>query len=101
MTKIGLLKASEVGERVVAIVKFGPPSANDGLRPGEYYRVTVDPRRFSPCGRFIRFGDHPGDELAGWQNADTIHVVSILAPWPDHIEMLELRWFNSPALMSA
>lgn len=96
-------KVSEIAERMVAIVRFGPPSESDGLRAGEYYQVTIDPERFSPCGRFVRFGTYPSDEIMGWQNAETIYVVSLIAEWPIETKQsdLVLPWGNSPALLDA
>jgi len=92
---------ADIAERVVAIVKFGPPLNSDGMRPGEFYQVTIDPERFSPCGEFIRVGLYPGDELVGWQRASSLYALSVLAPWPKEVESLELPWFASPALEAA
>lgn len=91
---------ADVTERVVAIVKYGPPTDADGLRPGEFYQVTIDPERFSPCGAFIRFGTYRGDELIGWQNANMLYVVSYIAPWTDEDgeNGPMLPWGVSPAL---
>lgn len=96
-------KVSEIGERIVAIVRFGPPGASDGLRAGEYYQVTIDPERFSPCGNFVRFGAYAGDEITGWQNAEAIYVVSVITEWPYAMRELDLQlpWGSSPALSDA
>jgi hypothetical protein len=96
----GPRNVAEIAERIVAIVRFGPPTPADGWRPGEYYQVTIDPHKFSPCGGFIRFGTYGGDELVGWQNAEQIFVVSVIRSWPDEVavELLELPWGVSPAL---
>lgn len=93
-------KASEMTERTLAIVRFGPPCDSDGLRPAEYYQVMVDPERFSPCGSFIRFGTYTGDEITGWQRADSIYVLSAIkiCPRDCDIKSLEIEWHNSPAL---
>lgn len=93
-------KVSEVTEMMVAIVRFGPPTENDGLRAGEYYQVCVNPFHFSPCGQFVRFGAHQGDEIMGWQRADQIYVVAELAKikagQPEN--QIQIPWGNSPAL---
>ncbi len=96
-------KASEIASRIVAIVRFGPPSDADGLRAGEYYQVTIDPERFSPDGLFIRFGTYPGDEIVGWQNAESIFVVSKITNWPYELgdKSPDLIWGDSPALLDA
>jgi hypothetical protein len=91
-------KVSDITERIVAIVRFGPPTASDGFRPAEYYQITIDPQRFSPCGAFIRFGTYPGDEIMGWQRADCLYVMSEIAKWPDEIDNPALPWGRSPAL---
>lgn len=95
---INCMQASEVTQRIVAIVCFGPPTETSGLRPGEFFQVTIDPKRFSHCGDFIRFGTYPGDEITGWQRADCIFVLSELSAWPETIEELKLTWWPSPAL---
>lgn len=94
------LKASEVSERIVAIVRFGPPTDSDGFRAGEYYQVTVDPEHFSADGLFVRFGEYDGDEIIGWQRADAIYVVSELGKWHTDEKPL-LNWGLSPALLDA
>jgi hypothetical protein len=97
---------SEITERIIAIVRFGPPTESDGLRAGEYFQVCVDPYKFSPCGTFIRFGMYPGDEIVGWQHADRLFVVGELAKVPGGInedqvqKKLKLQWGESPALSS-
>ena len=52
-----------------------------GMRPGDFFQVTVDPELFSPTGEFVRFGENPGDELMGWQRADAVHIGEILGEW--------------------
>lgn len=93
-------KVSEVNERIVAIVQFGPPVETDGLKPGQFFQVTIDPYKFSPDQEYIRFGAYPGDEIIGWQHADSIYVVSELIKFPGGIEadQLKLVWAQSPAL---
>jgi hypothetical protein len=72
----------EIREKVVAIVRFGPGgSPADGMKPGEYYQVTIDPRCISPSGEFIRFGQHPGDQIVGWQRCKAMSVEEVLGKW--------------------
>ncbi len=68
-------------EKTVVILKFGPATDMDGLRPAEFFQVTVDPAMASPSGEFIRFGSHPGDEIMGWQKASALTIVEELGPW--------------------
>jgi hypothetical protein len=83
MATINELGVQEVKERVVAIVRFGPGGfSQDGMRPGEYYQVTIDPRMISPSGKYIRFGNSPGDEIVGWQRCEAMSIEEILWPWP-------------------
>lgn len=77
----------EVTEKVVAIVKFGPPTETDGMRPAEYFSVTLDPSFISPSGEYIRFGHNVGDEIHGWQKASSITIVEILGPYPEDGEL--------------
>ena len=78
------LEVSEIRSRIVAIVRFGPSGFNtDGFRAGEYFQVTIDPKRISPSGEFIRFGTYDGDEIMGWQRCKAMSVVEILAEWPE------------------
>jgi hypothetical protein len=97
---INARKVSEVGDRIVAIVRFGPPTEMDGLKPGEFFQVTIDPFKFSPDQTYIRFGTYPGDEIMGWQRADCMYVVSELVKYPGGMEadQLKLTWAQSPAL---
>ena len=100
---VDVKKVSEVREMTIAIVRFGPPSESDGFRAGEYYQVAINPYNFSPCGQFIRFGHHKGDEILGWQRADALYVVAELAKVPSGIDLnkqpFELDWGKSPALL--
>lgn len=65
-----------------AIVKFGPATPNDGLRPAEFFQVTLDPTMVSPGGAYIRFGGK-GDELVGWQKIGAMTVCEILGYYND------------------
>ena len=91
--------AADIRERIVAIVQFGPPTGSNGLNAGQYYQVTIDPRRFSPDGEYIRFGSYDGDEIMGWQKAECIYVISHLADWPYPQNDRLLQWGTSPILL--
>ena len=67
----------------VGIVRFGPETPTGGLRPAEYYQVTIDPLMVSPSGEFIRFGENPGDEIKGWQRISAMTVLESLGEWND------------------
>lgn len=79
------MSSFEFKEKTVVIVMFGPATPVRGLKPAEYYQVTIDPSMVSPSGKFIRFGKHPGDELLGWQNVDGLTVVECLGVWDGEI----------------
>lgn len=82
MTTINELEVTEIREKIVAIVKFGPAGfPSDGTRPAEYYQVTIDPACISPSGEFIRFGQTQGDEILGWQRAAAITIVEVLGSY--------------------
>lgn len=67
-------------KKSVAIVRFGPGGfATDGLKPAEYFQVTIDPRYVSKSGDFIRLGQTKGDEIVGWQRVAALTVVEVLA----------------------
>ena len=75
---------TDITKKCTAIVKFGPAGLpTDGMRPAEYFQVTIDPNFISPSGEFIRFGNTPGDEIMGWQRAAALTVVEILGEWED------------------
>lgn len=79
---LNALYCTDIKEKIVAIVRFGPSGfKTDGFRSGEYFQVTIDPAKVSPSGEFIRFGDSPGDEIVGWQRGKAISVVEILGKW--------------------
>lgn len=67
-----------IKEKVRAIVQFGPPTVTSGLRPAEYFQVTIDPNMKSPTGEFIRFGQYHGDEITGWQRISAMTVCEML-----------------------
>lgn len=82
MNTINALVIQDITEKLVAIVKFGPAgAASDGMRPGEYFQVTIDPTCVSPSGKFIRFGSCQGDEILGWQRAESITIIEVLGSW--------------------
>lgn len=81
MQEVEFKTAKDIEQKSVCIVRYGPPSPADGLRPGEYYQVTIDPDRFSPSKDFIRCGTSPGDELVGWQKAQALVIVDVLGLW--------------------
>lgn len=82
MATINELKVGDIKERIVAIVRFGPSGhPTDGFKPGEYFQVTIDPKKISPSGLFVRFGDAPGDEIVGWQRCAALTVIEILGEW--------------------
>lgn len=71
-------------KKIVAIVMFGPATEMSGMRPAEYYQVTIDPAFVSNSGEYIKFGVHPGDEIQGWQRIEALTVVEVLeAEWQD------------------
>jgi hypothetical protein len=73
----------EVDKKILAIVKFGPPTSVDGLKPAEYYQVTIDPEKISPSGDYIRFGTYGGDEIIGWQRCAALTLVEVLGEWQE------------------
>ncbi len=62
----------------LVIVCFGPATPATGLRPAEYYQVTVDPDMCSPSGEYIRFGFYDNDEILGWQRVAGMTIVEVL-----------------------
>jgi len=69
-----------LAEKRLAIVIFGPATVTTGLRPAEYFQVTIDPNTCSPTGNYIRFGLYAGDEIVGWQRVDAMTIVEDLGP---------------------
>lgn len=72
------LKDYDFDKPTLAIVCFGPATPSTGLRPADYYQVTIDPNCCSPSGKYIRFGLYRGDEITGWQRVEAMTVVEIL-----------------------
>lgn len=66
-----------------AIVRFGPETPTGGMRPAEYFQVTIDPNMVSPSGSHIRFGSYKGDELVGWQRVNAMTVCEVLEKTPE------------------
>lgn len=82
--KIADIHLSSIKEKIVAIVRFGPfIEDSDGMKSGEYFQVTIDPKKISPSGEFIRFGNEPGDEITGWQRCASMCIVEILGAWQE------------------
>lgn len=76
------MRVNDLKKRSVCIVCFGTMTmAGKGERAGDFFQVTVDPNMVSGDAQFIRFGNFPGDELLGWQNADKIEVCEVLGEW--------------------
>ncbi len=95
-----MMRATEIKTKSVAIVKFGSSGFDsDGMRPGEYFQVTIDPAMTS--GDFIRFGQNPGDELVGWQRIGALTVVQILGEWDDGIPPNMVLGGNTITMMIA
>lgn len=92
MNEIDFKTVMDMDKSVVAIVQFGPPTVDSGMRVGTYFQVTIDVNRFSKSREFIRFGTHKGDEINGWQRADSIAVVDILADFTG--EDMEIPWYK-------
>lgn len=96
MATVNEVSVTEIREKLVAIVKFGPAGfPTDGIGPGEYYQVTIAPECISPSGEFIRFGGNPGDEITGWQRAEAITIVEVLGAWGDNNEPPLLEYGKS------
>ena len=80
-----IMTPTKFEKKTSAIVKFGPATSTDGMRPAEYYAVTIDPEKVTQSGEFIRFGDNQGDELIGWQRCAAMTVVEIIGEWQEGI----------------
>ena len=66
---------TEIKAPIVAIVHF--QSEENIPRRQIYYQITIDPEAFTEGG-FVRFGQHDGDEITGWQPANDIVIDEIL-----------------------
>lgn len=73
-----VMEQQEFRKKVLAIVRFGPATPTDGVRPAEFYQVTIDPNMVSPGGGYIRFGLYGGDEIQGWQKVSSMTVCEVL-----------------------
>lgn len=90
------LQVQTVSNRIVAIVSFGPRGfTTDGFKPGEYFQVTIDPKKVSPSGEYIRFGTYPADEIVGWQRCEAITICEVLGEWPHEEETCPALSFGS------
>jgi hypothetical protein len=72
---------TEITKKTVAVVKFNMPLTVVDTGPGKFFQVTIDPGKLSPTGKYIRFGNNPGDELVGWQLVEWIAIEEILGEW--------------------
>lgn len=88
------MKDRKFTAKTLAIVKFGPATDIDGMRPAEYYQVTIDPSQISPTGDFIRFGRNAGDEINGWQRCEAMTVVEVLGDWEEGLPPHEQTFMN-------
>lgn len=88
------LVVTEIREKCVAIVMFGPATDSFGYNPGTFFQVTIDPKCISPSGKFIRFGHNDGDEIQGWQRCEAMTVVEILGVWDDEGTKPTLQYGN-------
>lgn len=69
---------------------FGPPTDFSGMRPAEYYQVTLDPNMASPTGEFLRFDQNfQGGEMHGWQRIHCLTVCEILGDADEYKETPE------------
>ena len=91
---------TSITKKSVVIVKFGPAGfPTDGIRPAEYYQVTIDPKYVSKSGEFIRFGVHEGDEIVGWQRIAALTVLEVLAEF-DSEEMPKITTGHDEVTMN-
>lgn len=77
------MESTNLNKKCIAIVMFGPATPMSGLRPAEYYQVTIDPSHVSPSGDYIRFGENRGDEINGWQRVEAMTICEILGEWQE------------------
>jgi hypothetical protein len=88
---------SAVSTRLVGIVRFARPLLLREINAGLFYQVTVDPEMIS--GEFIRFGQHSGDELVGWQRADFIRLCHVIAVAGDDGKLVNVSDTESRAII--
>jgi len=74
-------------KKCLAIIRFGPETSVSGMRPAEYFQVTVDPNMVSPSGVHIRFGMYKGDEIVGWQRIAAMTICEVLQETPEATPM--------------
>ncbi len=78
----------EITRKLRAIIMFGPPTDHSGMRPAEYYQVTLDPNMVSPSGEFIRFDQtFQAGEIHGWQRIECLTVCEILGEADEYKEV--------------
>lgn len=76
----------EIAKKSRAIVMFGPMTTTAGMRPGEFFQVTINPDMVSPQGDYIRFDARSDDEIHGWQRVESLTVCEILEELPDEVK---------------
>jgi hypothetical protein len=92
------MNAADIKKRSVCIVCFGPYDELQGVgSPGRFFQVTIDPDKASPDGKFLRLGTFDGDEILGWQLANTLSVCSVLAEW-DGDTPPKMTWGSLPGV---
>lgn len=80
----------EVDKPMRAIICFGYPTEQTGMKAGEFYTAVIDPHMQSPSGEFLRFDQTiQGLEVHGWQRIDGFTVCEFLGEhtynWPNGI----------------
>lgn len=81
-------KPLEITRKLRAIIMFGPPTQTSGMRPAEYYQVTLDPNMMSSSGEFIRFDQtFQGGEMHGWQRIECLTICEIFGEAEEYREV--------------
>ena len=82
-------------DKLVAILKFreGFPVPQN---PAVLFQVTLDSQKISPSGRLIRFGNHQGDEVVGWQLRECLQVVEVIGRLAEDGKTVEI-WRDDDA----
>lgn len=89
-----------IAEKTVVIIHFGPAGfSTDGMNPGRYFQVTIDPNCISPSGEYIRFGNNDGDEIQGWQRCAAMTIIEVLEHWGKDGEKPVLRYGTAKVSM--